>query len=645
MIRLLLRATAVALFGACAATMLMVLSYSRHAALSLDMDREPPPGLVRGLYPPERAGDYTFAWTSRQAVMTLPGLSRATPWTCTWRIRGARGAGVPQPDVQASVDGLIAGTVTATNDQQDLDVPVPARPSSAGVTLGLTVSRTVVPGPSDTRELGVQVDRFTCRPEVGAFVLPPRTALQDAAIAGALFGLALALCGITLGSAILGVVLVGAGQSLALSAGPAPYTGFGHAAILLGGWISLAIVVLTVAIERVISRPLRNTARFAILFSGVSLYLQLLGLLHPSKLVIDAVFHAHRLEWVLGGRYFFTQPMPGGVSFPYAIGLYVFAAPWSLLTSDHVTLLRVVVTASQVIAGGLLYPLLARVWNDRVVAAIAVALFSLVPLPYELLGNANLANVFAQAVALVAVLAAAGWSFERRRVWHVGGLFAVTALAFLSHVSTFAQLGVTLLAVAGLYWWEGNRPLRVAARWIAIVAVVAGVVAVVLYYSHFTDVYLKALRVGEVSTAEMGPIQGGAARRRGWPAVHGACRGRAEAHGFGHRMARADPGGDGRLDAVGARARDRVTLAVLAWAAAYLLFLGVGLMRVDAPFQRYAAEFVGRVVLATYPAAVILAARGAGWGWRGGIALRAAVGVLLLWAVSGGVRSWEGWLR
>ena len=38
-------------------------------------------------------------------------------------------------------------------------------------------------------------------------------------------------------------------------------------------------------------------------------------------------------------------------------------------------------------------------------------------------------------------------------------------------------------------------------------------------------------------------------------------------------------------------ARDRAALAILAWVAACLAFLGLAVMRVDAPFQRYAAEF------------------------------------------------------
>jgi hypothetical protein len=42
--------------------------------------------------------------------------------------------------------------------------------------------------------------------------------------------------------------------------------------------------------------------------------------------------------------------MPSGVEFPYAIGLYVTAAPWASLTRDHVLLLRVVVARAHVLA-------------------------------------------------------------------------------------------------------------------------------------------------------------------------------------------------------------------------------------------------------------------------------------------------------
>jgi len=66
-------------------------------------------------------------------------------------------------------------------------------------------------------------------------------------------------------------------------------------------------------------------------------------------------------------------------------------------------------------------------------------------------------------------------------------------------------------------------------------------------------------------------------------------------------------------------------------------------MRVDAPFQRYAAEFFGRVLLATFPAAILLAARGTAWAWRTGFATRLTSALLVGCAVVLGIRSWMAW--
>ena len=91
--------------------------------------------------------------------------------------------------------------------------------------------------------------------------------------------------------------------------------------------------------------------------------------------------------------------------------------------------------------------------------------------------------------------------------------------------------------------------------------------------------------------------------------------------------------------------RDRAAFVVAAWGVAGLAFFAVAVMRVDAPFQRYAAEFFGRVLFATYPAAVLLAASGAGWAWRAGVVPRMASAVLLLFAVVIGVQHWAGWFQ
>src|SRR4029453_3080605 len=227
--------------------------------------------------------------------------------------------------------------------------------------------------------------------------------------------------------------------------------------------------------------------------SAAVLYLKLLALLHPSKLVADALFHAHRLEWVMAGRYFFTQPMPSGVSFPYAIGLYVFAAPWASLTSDHVMLLRVVGCAVDVVAGAMLYVAIVRVWNDTLAAAFAVILYHGVPLTHGLLGDANPTTWFQKSVAVVSLMAATVLPLGGHLL-ALGALFVSFALAFLSHISTFAVLSLTLVALAALYLWRGGEGRRRGALSLFGVTLAAALFSVGVYYGHFGDVFATALR-------------------------------------------------------------------------------------------------------------------------------------------------------
>jgi hypothetical protein len=521
-------------------------------------------------------------------------------------------------------------------------IVLPSR-SSSGAVVTITSSSTIVPGPSDSRQLGVQLDRLSCAPQDGRPWPPPATVVY-AGLISAIFAAAFVLAGLAVRLALGAVAMLAVFQALPLSAGPAPYIPFAETAIWFAIWICIAAVVLVAVFDRCRPVALESSARMAIVLSAAVLYLKILGLVHPSKLVIDAVFHAHRLEWVLSGRYYFTQPMPSGVTFPYAIGLYVFAAPWSMFTHDYVTLLRVVVCSAQAVAGALLYPVIVRAWRDRIAALTAVILVNVVPLQYGLLGNANLTNTFGEAVSLATVLSAS-------LLPSAAGLplivfFLLTALAFLSHVSTFAVLGVTLLALAILYRGLGGSSLRRTAWFIAGVTVIAAILAVVLYWGHFGDVYKNALRVRANAAASQAPVTAPEA-----PAVPAAPH-----LGLGTRIANAITfalamigwpiwlcalAGVSRslVDGV----RDRASFAVLAWCFACLVFLGVAVMRVDAPFQRYADEFFGRVLLATFPAAVVLAARGASWGWTYGMATRVVSTLLLLGATLLGIQSWTQW--
>jgi hypothetical protein len=647
----LIRAICIAGLGALAGAASVALAFVAHPDFTLEMDRDLPRN-VSGVYDPEYIrGAETFAWTARSAKVSLPGFDRRVPWVCTVRLRGGRSAPLPQPAVDLGVDGVTLATRVATNTFEDLVAGIPPSPRR-GLVLTVTASTTVIPGPGDPRELGVQIDRLQCRPAEGSIALPPRRAYLAGMLAGALFGAAFGLIGITTGSALGAVVLLTVAQAFPLTSGPAPYSPYVDRAPWLALWIA-GVMALTVNAIEWPGRPrLRQTARFVIAFSAGVLYLKLLGLLHPSKALVDAVFQAHRLEWVLAGRYYFTQLMPSGVQFPYAIGLYVFAAPWSVFTRDHVMLLRIVVCVTEAIAAASLYPVIVRTWGDRLAGALAVALFTAVPIGYWVIGNANLTNAFGQSIALLTVALIVVWSQGALRAWHVLVWILLASLGLLSHVSTFATLLVTLSALGVLFWTVGGATLRVPARALLITIVAAVVVSTGAYYGHFGDVYRKALRVRGGGAPIAAPAQ---PPPNETPPANVAAEG-AGGTGLGGRTASSLRlvteslgwpilllAGAGAWSVSRRRSRDPLVLALCAWGVAFVVFLGVGLMPVEKQFERYALEFVSRVAYAACPAAVILAGAGAAWGWRSGRVLRAFSVALLALAMAVGLREWIAW--
>ena len=162
-------------------------------------------------------------------------------------------------------------------------------------------------------------------------------------------------------------------------------------------------------------RPLTGPSGVAVAIAVLALVLGVDGVLHPGKPVVDAVFHAHNLATVLAGQYFFTQPMPSGVEFPYAPGLYVVAVPWAGLARDHVMLLRVVVAVAHVLAALSLYPLVRRRWELPWAGVWAVAAYLLAPLPFVVIGNANQTYAFGQSIATIAIASAMTWRLGWRQ--------------------------------------------------------------------------------------------------------------------------------------------------------------------------------------------------------------------------------------
>ena len=618
-----IRAAAAALLGALASAVWLALFYAAGGGPRTEFNIDPP-RFVSGVYAAERdrLTGLTFAWTGPEVGLRLPGLDRRVPWTLTIRVRGGR-PDAANPSLTFYVDGTAVRTQPTTTDFEEMQFVVPARPERRGAILLLQSSATFVPGPGDRRQLGVMLDSLQLRPD--GLVLPPPEIFGPAMLAGAALAAAIALLGVTSGSAIGAAVLLSAAQGAVLAHGFGPYTNLADFAARVA--LSIAAVVAAGAwIGRRREQSLRNTARFAIAFSAGACFLKLLVLLHPDMPIGDALFHAHRFQGVLGGNLYFTSTAPGGYAFPYAPGLYVAASPFAWLVRREmgdVVLLRIVTAIADTIAGLLLYGIAARGWNDRLAGAMTVALYHLVPLSFRILTVGNLTNAFAQSLSVGALALVTTPALRIPTGGTTLALVLVLTAAFLSHTSTFAILSVCGLLVAVLFIWKGGPALRSPSRAVAMATGLSIVLAVALYYAHFGATYQTEIaRLGS-ETATAAPDAGG---RGAWQRAIAVPRYLHIYLGTPLLILAVA----GAVDRWRRSSRDRVTLAVAAWGLTCGLYLIVGVLT---PLDM-------RYYLAVIPALALYAAVGASWWWRGGGGKRLVAAVLLAWIVWTGVETW-----
>jgi len=588
------------LFGALAGAAAMILLYSLDAGLVVEMSHDRP-GLLHGFYNGEREGELTFAWTAERAELPLAGLERNVTWDATVRVRGARSNPASLPVVTILADGAPLTSRPTSNEFQDIAVTIPEHPGRArGLTLSIVSSNTFVPGPGDRRRLGVQVDRITLEP-VGRSAFPPRRSVFVAALASLVFGVVFGLLGATATTAVGAATLLAVGQAAVLRVGLGPFSPWLTTVDQLAGGIGLALLAAAAVIERWRGERLRNTARFAMMFTGSALYLKLLVLLHPDKWLIDAVFHAHRLENVMTGNYLFTSIAPGGYTFPYPIALYVTALPLARIVTDHVLLLRLVAAAAEALSALFFYWMIVRGSGDRLAAAVAVAVLQIMPLGFGVLAAANLTNVYGQAAALVAMTLVTVAVVTSDSPWPVivtAGV--VTFVAFLSHTSTFATLA-GMLALSGLLLVVlGEPPTRRAGVRVLAMLLVASALAIALYYARFMPTYrTEWVRIrGEVAgtTTEAPPSSqlyqpGGASI----PSRAAAVPGTAAAYYTWPFLALGIIGLAGWRE----RLRDPFWIVVNGWLFACLGFLALGVLT-PVDFRHYYAAMPAVAILAAH---------------------------------------------
>jgi hypothetical protein len=657
---LIVRAVVAAIVGAVAGAAGFVALYGWSPTFVATLDTPVTPAMVRGLHPTEfERGGLSFAWTDGRVTLIFDGLDRSRPWTLQMRAKAGRGPGLPAPTAAIGVDGTELATAPIGPQWQDIRATLPTEARTRPTRITVDVAPTFVPGPGDARTLGVIVDEVRLVPD--GWPAAPRRAVSAAATAGAIVAALIVVAGVPTGWAIGLVVGFALAQALVLTAGAAPYVrGYLGAVPTIAGGAAL-LAALVAGLAALVRRPLSPEAGIATSLAAIALVLGLDGLLHPGKAVVDAVFHAHKLDTVLAGQYFFTQPMPSGVEFPYAIGLYVTAAPWAGLTRDHVMLLRVVVAVAHVLAALSLYPVVRRQWQSPGGAAVAVGAYLLAPLPFVVIGNANQTYAFGQSIATIALASAMSWQLGWRRPIAAAGLIGLLSLGLLSHVGLIPLLGGLVGACGALLAWRGAGDER-RVGWVILAATaLATILAVGLYYRHFGDAFRSAQKVGAGAAApgSAAPAPTGVSPRDTPSTLHPS--------GPGPMVGTSRPQRAGRAAGLAVAAygapllllalvglwqlplrtgRDRATLMV---AASLIVCVGVAGVSVVAPveprFERYTDEFISRLYYAVTPAAALLVAFGASWLWTRGRAGRSATVIGLAAAVVVAARVWLGWIR
>jgi hypothetical protein len=576
----------------------------------------------QGFYSVERNGDLVFVWTGPHAEFTVPAIDRSIDWRVTIDMKVWRPPGVPLPNVRIGVDGVTVAEQMIKGDFA-LAATAPRRTDARGITVSIDTTPAFQPGPGDTRKLGVAVASMTLEPIGGVPGVPRRAAAFGVAAIVILATVVAALGAPSLWVAAF-AILAAWGEAALLARGVGPYGHYASQVLVLAAGLGSGLLAAVWSVEKLRRQRLSAAAIGVVAICLGACYLKLLMLLHPDMPIGDGVFHAHRFEYVLAGRLYFTSLTPDNYAFPYPIFLYLVAAPFAWLTSDtldRLALLRIIATVADAAAAAMLYWMIVRATSDRLAGIACVVWYHAMPMTAWIMTWGALTNAFAQTLFVASLALVVALPVESTRRSTVALLTIFVSAALLTHPSTCAILVAVLAAASALYAWHGGK-LGPAATGVVLAAASATAIAVVLYYGWFPSVYVSELgraASASVSTASapaesLGARLAKAARLGetyfGWPAVAVAAIG-------AWRLSQNS-------------LSPRLTLLLVGWASICLVFLAVGIVT---PIEM-------RYHFAAFPALAIAAAFGCSWAWRSGAMVRLAMSALVVAGVWDGVAQW-----
>lgn len=453
---------------------------------------------------------FTYRWSRDRSEILIPAFG-ATRATLTVRLRGA-----PNPEAAppaATIDfGAGPRQVALASEPRDYTFDVPASAFNDGG-LRVTIESPTFRPPGDNRDLGVLLDRVNLR-DAGApagLILPPArlllTVLLLAALAYGVFALAFRRPGpaaIAGWATIAAVLIFGVRSRFELGlfapalAGVSVGTAAGFtAALYLARWLR----------RRYRWSSTESAVSAVVLIASLQFLVLMLGMRHPQFRSSDLMLNVHRLEFVQQGKWVFSLALPGprAILAPYPPAFYAVMLPFSAWI-DASLLVELTASLMTVVGVPLTFVLARRLTGSDTASLWAAGAFTLAPVTYEMASSGNFANLYAQGVAnlyLVAlVLTVTRWT----RPLVVASLTGLLAVALLGHFGVFLSLlalgPLLLLAV-----WLGSPPGARERRAVALGGsyAVALTLAWVLYYRFQAPLFCDYLRLVRGSGAASAP--------------------------------------------------------------------------------------------------------------------------------------------
>jgi hypothetical protein len=485
--------------------LLVTLAYQVDSSFSLDIGTRPEEAFLEGFHDAEKADALTFRWTTGESAIHIPGWGMA-PQRLDLTLAAPRPPGESQAHLRLEAGGRTLAETSVGPAMQRYSFFLPKDVLAQG-DVDLVLYSDVFTPTGDARVLGVAVDRLELRP-AGAYTdTPPMPFL--------LVGLSVALTALLarrLGWSRWGALGAGGLLALAMAAALAwsrPLLVVGLNGFPLGIVVAwLAVILFQGAVRGLFRRagaslgPSAERALWSVVV--VFLVVRLAGVLHPALETWDLCFHWHNLQaFADQGRVLFTIISREWRSQAtlYLPSLYILQAPlWGLFGGRLVPFEIVGVlldTSSALLVAYIARRLLGRDES----APLAAFLYLTMPQSSIIFAWGIVSNILGQWLLLlvVAYIFSPAGRLSRWREW----LSAVGLLvpALLAHPGAVLLIGVLLAGLLLLAWLSPVPPTfsrKVAWRWIGAV-LVAVLVAVLLYYSHFAGTMwssIQAMREG-----------------------------------------------------------------------------------------------------------------------------------------------------